>query len=194
MQLVATGAGAPGPFRLRLGEPGLIELLDHWCGLRHAADGHPPSRRALDPMSVRKLLPYVEIYRLMPDGRLRCCLSGTAIRNETGRELTGQYLDEMLPKAAVASRTSLFHRALESGRPVAYRCALPIYGRDHKAVTRLLLPLLDDQGQATIVASMVVFRIAPPVLTGPMFDPAGPTESFIADEAELGSSRSTAAA
>jgi len=89
MQQEAAGARAPHQFRRRLDDFGLVAMLDHWCQLRRDAGGRLPPRRALDPMSVRKLLPFVEVYRRSADGRFRCCLSGTAIRSQTGRESTG---------------------------------------------------------------------------------------------------------
>ncbi len=160
-------------------------MLDYWCALRRQAGGQVPSRRALDPMGVRKLLPLVEVWRRMPDGRLRCCLSGTAIRNQTGCECTGLLLDELLPAAALPSRAALFLRALESGRPVAYHCPLPVPGRAHKTITRLLLPLLDDAGEATILVSMIAFRPAPLALGAAAVDPAAPPEALEAEETEF---------
>lgn len=194
MQQEASGADAPDQFRFFLDDPGLTALLDYWCVLRRQAGGRVPPRRALDPMAVRKLLPRVEVWRRIPDGRLRCCLSGTAIRNETGRECTGRYLDELLPETALANRAALFLRALETGRPVAYRCPLPVPGRAYKATTRLLLPLLDDQGEATILVSMIEFRLRP--LGALDVDPSSPPQALGAEETELapGTARCSAAA
>lgn len=183
MQQEASGADAPNQFRFLLDDPGLTALLDYWCVLRRQAGGQVPRRRAVDPTVVRKLLPQIEIWRRMADGRLRCCLSGTAIRNEIGRECTGLYLDELLPEAALPGRAVLFRRALETGRPVAYRCPIPVPGREHKATTRLLLPLLDDAGEATILISMIAFRLLP--LGVLAIDLSAPPEVLAAGAAEL---------
>lgn len=175
-------AGAePGRFRRFLDDQGLVAVFDYWCALRRDAGGRTPARRAFDPMRVRRQLPQIEVYRRAPGARLRCCLSGTGIRRETGREHTGLHLDELLPQAARASRAALFERTLATAMPVAYRCDLPVPGREHKVTTRLLLPMLDERKQATIVVSMVYYRLAALSITATFADPHRAPEALTAD-------------
>ena len=65
----------------------------YWRGLR--ADGKPPSRAAIDPTEIPRLLPYVVIAEIEAEPmRIRYRLVGTQAVEATGWDFTNRYLDE----------------------------------------------------------------------------------------------------
>lgn len=157
----AQSAGAAS-FRARLADPVLAKMLDHWCGMKAQAHG-TPRRGALDPSAIPALLRHLQIHQREANGRFRCRLSGTAIVQQLGRDATGAYLDEAIRPEAVAGRTRIFNRALETGMPVAYSGVMEVPGKGMKAYQRLLLPLADAQGKPSFVLSVMAFKMLGPM-------------------------------
>lgn len=157
-------------FRERLDDPVLGQMLEHWRRLSAAAGGGAPPRAAFDPMAVPKLLRHLQLHQREATGRFRCRLSGTTVVQQLGRDATGSYLDEAIRPEAVAGRMRLFNRALEAGRPLAYRGVIEIPGRGYKAYKRLLLPLRDERGEARFVLSAMAFKVVGPMDAGRLDD------------------------
>ena len=150
-------------FRARLADPVLVKMLDHWLKLAAAAPGSTPSRAAFDPAAIPTLLRHLQLHQREASGRFHCRLSGTAVVQELGRDATGTYLDQAIRPEAVAGRTALFNRALETGMPVAYSGVLEIPGRGLKAYQRLLLPLNGADGKPAFVLSVMAFKTLGPM-------------------------------
>src|SRR5690349_17666713 len=76
----------------------LRTLARYWFSRR--SGDQVPSRADIDPLDFPALLPNIMLLdRVAENGhdRFRFRLSGTNIALHTGRELTGRYLDEVLP-------------------------------------------------------------------------------------------------
>ncbi|HYC03120.1 MAG TPA: PAS domain-containing protein [Azospirillaceae bacterium] len=154
-----------------LRDPRLRRLLAHWLGL---AGGRVPSRDALDPLDIPYALPICWLCDLMPDegfpqGRFRYRLAGDVIERIFGRSLRGVHLDELVPPADWPRVEARWLSVL----------ALPAIGVHVGTVydtydtllvgERLLLPLLDRQGRATIILGATAYETADPeTLPGPL--------------------------
>ena len=55
-----------------------------------------PRRADLDPTDIPRLLPHVMLVEVLPDGRYRYRLIGTANSQEHGVNATGRFVDEVL--------------------------------------------------------------------------------------------------
>lgn len=152
----------------------MLALLLFWWRLKQANGGSIlPTRRQMDPGALpRAILPYMFIYERTAEGRLRCRLAGTRMREMFGVDGTGLYLEQMMVPATVPGRSALFHRSLDSGLPMLYRGLLVPAGRGWRGFNRLLLPVSVEPGApASQVMGMV--RVFDP--------PAGPREAADAD-------------
>lgn len=144
---------------------GMLALLQFWWRLRQANGGAMlPARRQMDPCALpRPILPLMFIYERHDDGRLRCRLSGTRLRDLFGQDGTGLYLDQMIAPASVPARSALFHQSLDGRLPLFYRGFLVPAGRGWRAFNRLLLPVSVEPGAApTQIMGMVRVFDPPP--------------------------------
>lgn len=134
---ISTGtiAGLPDE-RLRL-------LADYWVA-RRSADG-VPARAAIDPLDFPTLLPNIMlIERVVENGndRYRFRLAGTDIARFTGRELTGRFLDEVVPADYHEYVRQMNRVALTRRRPVYSSSLYHDKGDFVNAITyRLIMPL-----------------------------------------------------
>ena len=70
----------------------LEEVLEFWL---RAAGGAPPTRRMIDPVALRRVLPHLILWDVLPNlGGYRCRLAGTEIFEAAERELRGATLEE----------------------------------------------------------------------------------------------------
>jgi hypothetical protein len=70
-------------------------LYEHWSEIR--GDALLPSRAGIDPGRLRSILPYLQIVEVVSPSLIRCTLSGTALRDIFGFELTGRNLIDLTP-------------------------------------------------------------------------------------------------
>src|ERR1051325_4546970 len=91
-------AGPARRFQDHIDDPLLRQLYDYWQSKR---SGRAMPRRAdIDPAEIPKLLPHMMITEILEGGqRYRYRLSGTAVSEAFGRELTGRYVDEVMTGA-----------------------------------------------------------------------------------------------
>jgi hypothetical protein len=141
------------------------DLLDYWCRKRQCR--FVPLRGDIDPAEIPRLLPWLQLYQRVEDGRFYCRLCGTALAEAYGRDPTGRYVDETVDPGWHADREGLFWRVLESGRPLRYESQLVGPGLEWKRFWRLLLPLATKaERPADLVLSIVTFRalqrVSPP--------------------------------
>lgn len=132
---VGTIAGLPDE-RLR-------RLADYWSA--RCQDGRVPTRTAIDPLDFPDLLANIMlIERVMEasEDRYRFRLAGTDIARFTGRELTGRFLNEVVPadyhdyvrqmnRLALARRrpvysSSLYHDKGDFVNAITYRLVMPL--------------------------------------------------------------------
>src|SRR5579859_7193622 len=75
--------------------------------------------RDIDPCEIPRLLPHLQIVeRVAPSGRYRFRLTGTAIVEAYGRELTGCYVDEVIPEPRCAVAEGHYSLVYDTHRPV----------------------------------------------------------------------------
>lgn len=127
-------------FMDEIADPQIRELFRYWlvrrrrCGL--------PLRADIDPTSLPPdCLPHLYLYRLEPDGRLRYILIGTAVVKALGQDYTGRYVDEVLTGGAGRRRRRLYHRVIETARPLYYTGPSYAHEAERRRVARLVLPL-----------------------------------------------------
>ncbi|OYQ35623.1 hypothetical protein CHU95_07850 [Niveispirillum lacus] len=152
---------------------GMRTLLLFWWHLKRGNPGTAlPTRTQMDPCALpRSILPVMFIYERLGDGRLRCRLSGTRLRDLFGQDGTGLCLDQLIIPAAVPGRSALFHQCLDSGLPLFYRGFLGPAGRSWRGFNRLLLPVSVKPGAAaTQIMGMV--RVFDPPPGAPALDGA----------------------
>ena len=78
-----------------------------------------PARSDLDPAEIPILLPFVLLVEKAAGDRLRYRLVGTAVVNEVGRDLTGDFVGSYVSGAKSAARMkAIYERALTRLHPV----------------------------------------------------------------------------
>jgi hypothetical protein len=127
----------------------LRRLADYWVA-RCSADG-VPARTAIDPIDFPALLPNIMLIERMIDSgrdRYRFRLAGTDIARSTGRELTGRFLDDVVPADYHDYVRQMNRVALNRRRPVYSSSLYHDKGDFVNAITyRLIMPLAS--GSAT---------------------------------------------
>lgn len=97
--------------------PELRALLAYWqskCG----ADGRLPSRRQIDPVELRSLLPHVYLIDVLPDEVFRVRLLGEVHVAVYGSGLIGRTIDEIFPPVHAAEFKKLYTAVLRRRGPV----------------------------------------------------------------------------
>lgn len=150
-QLAPDGASWPA-----FNNPHLNRLLWHWAEARRGAQ--VPRRADIAPERIARALPLVWLYRMVPDGSdFLCRLAGEKVRDAWGQRLTGRRLSDYMAPGdfqVVAARWRYLlslPALMHSARGVAG------VGKLHKLAQRLVLPLLDEQGRATIVFGLTLY-------------------------------------
>ncbi len=136
---------------VRVDDPKLVQIARQW---RDAAGARRmPARRDIDPVRFRRLLPFVFLVDVEgPPLRFRYRLIGTGITGFTGRDLTGQAVDERTygPYAALAH--AFFAIPVEHQVPaLAKGRAIYLPGHDWQRIELLVLPLSNDGETVTMI-------------------------------------------
>jgi hypothetical protein len=122
----------------------LDPAFDYWqakCGARAM-----PRRRDIDPTEIpARLLPNLQITELIDGGaRIRYRLTGTAIVDAYGVDLTGKYFDEAFSGTRLDYVKANYRRVSSERRPLLV-CNPYVSARNVKLVcTRLIMPLSED--------------------------------------------------
>lgn len=123
-----------------------------------AADRHPvpPRREDFDPVEMPRALPGITLFEVERDPwRFRVRLVGTRIVEETSRDTTGAYLDELEHCDTIAARARWAaenRRAyLMPSAPVAWT------PRKYKSYSALALPLVDASGCTCMILYYMTF-------------------------------------
>jgi len=121
----------------------LRRLADYWFA--RCKNGAVPARASIDPLDFPALLSNIMlIERVMEAGedRYRFRLAGTDIARFTGRELTGRFLDEVVPADYHEYVRQMNRVALTRRRPVYSSSLYHDKGDFVNAITyRLIMPL-----------------------------------------------------
>ena len=131
---------------------------DYWRG---KADGRAMPRRAdIDPTEIPKLLQDVMLVDVMPDGRYRYRLIGTANTQAHGMPATGRYLDEVLPGPEYKGHViTLYDECVRSRRALYSECLFmsPERRAPERHTKVLFMPLAEDGETVKMVFVMQVF-------------------------------------
>lgn len=143
--------------------PKIKALYAYWQSI-HPAGGGLPGRQHVDPVDIPDLLPNLWMVDVSRNPlRFRFRLIGTEIVKFAGRDVTGQWLDEVI-EGYQGSEASRFHRqVVESGRP-AYRRGGLLFNPSNAQLEaeRLYLPLAQDGRTVDILLVMTIYHGPPP--------------------------------
>lgn len=148
----------PLPRRLTR-NPILLQLFEYWSA--KCAGRAMPRRRDIDPVEMRGLLPHLQFVEMIDGGeRFRYGLTGTAVVEAYGRELTGRFVDEVLPPERRPIAERHYRLVFETRRPVVVQNGYVTAQGALMVVDRLLVPLSNDGIAADLVLMAQTFAFA----------------------------------
>ena len=104
----------------------MVRSLHRWWLSKSGSD--IPDRADLDPVDIKTLLPNLFIADVEHDPfRIRYRLVGTKAIQATGFDLTGRYLDDLLPADGSEPWMEYYHQA--------YRTRSPVFGSSRTPTT-----------------------------------------------------------
>jgi hypothetical protein len=117
--------------------------------------GALPDVSAIDPLLMPpEILPFMAIYAVEPDGRLRIRLMGTAVAERTGEDLTGRMVE---PFGVMATLHARLRWGVEHRRPYVAHGQVPAAERDFIQLTALAAPFADRSGAVQRVVAVLQF-------------------------------------
>lgn len=147
--------------------PELNLLRDLWSG---KAAGRPiPYRRDFDARALKPVLCNIVIVERVCDCgrmRLRLRLVGSDIASLFG-DSTGKHLDEIIPAALLTRWEMICHAVLDSGRPVRIVSHYDLPRVNYLSGESLLAPMLDAEGNPTLLLWCAYFQSAREALAPP---------------------------
>jgi hypothetical protein len=116
----------------------------------------PPRREDFDPVDFPRALGNITIFDVEPDPwRFRIRIVGTRIVEETGRDTTGVYLDQLENVETIAVRARW---AAENRRPYLMpKAPVAWTSKRFKHYSALALPLVDDSGWTCMILYYMSF-------------------------------------
>lgn len=136
--------------------PHLRALYDYWDRLR---GGHGMPRRAdFDPVQIPRLLPYLVLYGVEPDGGYTIRLVGEEIVGFVGRNAAGHPAGSALPAPAAVILTSILN-AVVAERAPKFRLGKAHWQPDksYREFEACFLPLSPDGEQVEIIICGIGF-------------------------------------
>jgi hypothetical protein len=116
-----------------------------------------PARDDIDPADLRQILPNLFLVEAVDDGaRFRYILSGAAVRQQLGFELSGRYLDDTFAGVQL-ERITANYRTVISGYG---HYALQHWSQRDRPVMqyrRLLLPMAADRSRIDLVLGFALY-------------------------------------
>jgi len=136
-------------------DPVLSGLLSYWRG--KLAGRTMPRRADIDPAEITRLLPYIQLVERVA-GRYRYRLTGTAIVAAYGRELTGKFVDEIIPPGRRAVAQHHYDLAYGERRPMFVRNKYTTTKAIDIVASRLILPLSEDGSTVSMLLMAQTFE------------------------------------
>lgn len=130
-------------------------LIATW---RSFATHQLPSRKDFTPRSLKALQRNVAIYERVVNGhvRYRVRVMGTAFSDVMG-DVTGKFLDEVMPTEYLASWHGALDTVLEAGTPLRFVSRAGTFGKPVLAGEFFEAPILTDEGSPSMVLSAGLF-------------------------------------
>ena len=138
--------------------PKVRRLYLHWHTLRPAPD-LLPGRQHFDPLNVVELMPHLWMLDVdEASGRYRYRLVGTRMVDAMGRDVTGQWYDEIHPGAAGHPMHAYLQARLVAGEPV-WRHGRPWLHVDPNIyeIEQVVLPLAKNGREVDMLLAITVF-------------------------------------
>ena len=133
----------------------LSGLLAYW---RSKLRGRAMPRRAdIDPAEMPRLLPHLQLVERV-DGRYRYRLAGTAIVAAYGSELTGKFVDEIIPRDRRAVAERHYDTVYETKRPLFVRNKYTTTRAIDIVASRVILPLSEDGVEVSMMVMAQTFE------------------------------------
>jgi hypothetical protein len=126
-------------------DPTLQALFNYWVKLK--GDRLAPSRKEIRPDDLPfGVLPQIYMLDVVagPQPRFRFRLAGTGIVREYGRELTGEFADEIDLNHVSEEIVAEYTRVVATAEPVATKWNYVKNDGRHLKYEHLILPLSDD--------------------------------------------------
>jgi hypothetical protein len=136
-------------------DPVLFGLWSYWRG--KLAGRTMPRRADVDPAEITGLLPYLQLVERVA-GRYRYRLTGTAVVAAYGRELTGKFVDEIIPPARRAVAEHHYNLVYDERRPLFVRNKYTTTKAIDIVATRLILPLSEDGSTVSMLLMAQTFE------------------------------------
>ena len=118
--------------------PELDALQALWTSLRGKRS--LPERADFDLRTVRRWATHLSVATVTPEGRFQFRLFGTELARVYGRDLTGRFLDELVPRDLWSVITLHYREAVKTRLPLFAPISIA-NGQWYNEVSRLLLPL-----------------------------------------------------
>ncbi len=169
------GGAASGKPHASMEHPLLRRLFDYWSGKKAGRD--LPSRRDIDPVEIGpEILPHILLTDILPDGRLRYRLAGTAVEAVIGESLSGRYIDDLLCPPYRDYILSLYAEVIEKRHALYTESLYPFLGSQPERLTkRLMMPLVSEDGEVTMVVSGQIFEAVTDASCSPPPSPLPPS-------------------
>jgi hypothetical protein len=124
-----------------------------------------PRRADIDPTEIPQLLPNLQLVERI-DGRFRYRLCGSAIVAAYGRELTGRFVDEVIPRERLAIAEMHYTTVYETRRAIFVRNKYTTTKSIDLIASRCILPLSEDDRSVTMLLMAQTFEHGSHVVAG----------------------------
>jgi hypothetical protein len=133
-------------------------FFDYWDSKR-PSEGANPRRSDIDPSDFPKLLNTTFIVQRMQDGRHKMRLAGTYYHHLYGREITGAYVEDLMPLNSAGKALGYAHSECARTNGPVYTESSAMLPNSESAVVfkRLLLPLAGPQQQIEFMIGTAIF-------------------------------------
>jgi len=141
----------------------LLQLHDYWRSLL-PAEGVLPGRQHFDPLHIPALLPWVwmlDVYR--NPLRFKFRLIGTEHTRLSGRDVTGQWMDEVHRDATKVETWPQLVAAADRAE-IRYRRGPPLFREqgEFSEMERLLLPMARDGRNVDMLLAITIYHLKRP--------------------------------
>lgn len=135
--------------------PILGDALAYWREKR--ASRSMPRRRDIDPVEMPTLLPNLQLIEIVPGGRFRYRLIGTALVQAFGRDYTGQYPDELVDGHRGRMIIEVYNGVRNAKQPMFLRSRYLTTKNVDLIANRLYLPLSEDESVVNMILGVMTF-------------------------------------
>jgi hypothetical protein len=143
----------------------LCYVVNYWCAKRKGRA--MPSRKDIDPLELRRLLPNIYLIDVVKPSLYRYRLVGTTISNRLRGDATGRFADEKIFGEHAHLIIEMYDHVVESRAPIINRARSFWTEVDWLNYTSVLLPLSPDGDNVTMMLGVMDFWLTPRQLRAP---------------------------